>query len=168
MDGAQEIAVGAKVECTDGPAGRLTNVIINPVRQRVTHLVVEGDASGVQGRLVPLERVAAATRETVRLRCTLAELNPLPEFYDSRYVPSSPPEAQPVIAEWQNDMNMSFTGYPTFYEPYVMPADEVPVSEEHLPAGEISFYRGSSVESGDGKEVGTVEEFIISPKDQRV
>jgi hypothetical protein len=35
-----DIPIKAKVECNDGPCGQSTNVIVNPVSHKVTHLVV--------------------------------------------------------------------------------------------------------------------------------
>ena len=40
-----EIPLNAQVECTDGVCGRSVDVLINPVIDRVTHLVVKEDAS---------------------------------------------------------------------------------------------------------------------------
>jgi hypothetical protein len=34
------IELGLTIECTDGPAGTLRDVVIDPVHRRLTHLVV--------------------------------------------------------------------------------------------------------------------------------
>ena len=36
-----DIPIGADVECSDGVIGRLTNIILNPATQTVTHVVVK-------------------------------------------------------------------------------------------------------------------------------
>lgn len=36
-----DFPIAAPVECTDGPCGKSTNVIVNPVNRKVTHVVVE-------------------------------------------------------------------------------------------------------------------------------
>jgi uncharacterized membrane protein/sporulation protein YlmC with PRC-barrel domain len=171
MHGAREIAVGAKVEGTDGEIGRLTDVIVNPLQRRVTHVVVEVDG-GTGAFLVPVERIAGSTREAVRLSCSRAEVGQLPEFYTTRFVPATSPEAQPVLQAWQAQeaqASLAFNpGYPAYYEPYVLPDGDVPVTDERVPPGEKAFFRGTRVESSDGKDVGTVEEFILSPKDETI
>jgi uncharacterized membrane protein/sporulation protein YlmC with PRC-barrel domain len=171
MDGAREIAVGARVEGTDGEVGRLANVIVNPLRRRVTHVVVE-EHGGTQAFLVPVERIVGATREVVRLDRSRAEVSQLPPFLATRYVPATSPEAQPVLEAWQAQQaqeSLAFNpGYPTYYEPYVVPAGDVPITEERVPPGEASFFRGTRVESSDGQHVGSVEEFIVSPEDETI
>jgi hypothetical protein len=44
-----DIPVKAVVQCTDGPGGRSTYVVVNPITEQVTHLVVKER----QPRLVP-------------------------------------------------------------------------------------------------------------------
>ena len=62
-----DIPIGANVECSDGGIGRLTNIILNPATQTVTHVVVkEHDFPGLE-RLVPEESINRSTRETVYL-----------------------------------------------------------------------------------------------------
>ncbi len=41
----KNIPINAKVECTDGPAGEETNIIINPTTRQVTHIVVQDKKS---------------------------------------------------------------------------------------------------------------------------
>jgi|GEM_PF-4607064 len=49
----KDIPINAKVECTDGPVGRSTNVVINPVTRKVTHIAVKGKhLSGNDTRLM--------------------------------------------------------------------------------------------------------------------
>ena len=49
------IPVGAKVECTDGHAGFVSTVIVDPVRREVTHLVVQ--TSKDADRMVHLDKM---------------------------------------------------------------------------------------------------------------
>jgi uncharacterized membrane protein len=60
-------------------------------------------------------------------------------------------------------------GYDPYYTPYVAWAgDEVPVTEERVPPGELSFHRGTSVEARGGESVGSVQEFIFDPRDETI
>src|SRR5262245_56427353 len=147
---ARELPIDAKVFCTDGEVGRLTDVVVDPVRRRVTHLVVREEALTAREFLVPSERVAESSRAEVRLGCTRDELVGFPEFTQTRYVPASSPEAQAVIADWQ--MTMATASYdPYGYQPLVLPYDvtaggDVPITEERVPEGELTFSRGARVE----------------------
>ncbi|HVG97213.1 MAG TPA: DUF1269 domain-containing protein [Chloroflexota bacterium] len=169
MSGIQEIAPGARVAGTDGALGRLTTVVVDPVRRRLTHIVVEGDGVGPNAVMVPVQHIAAATRESVRLDCSKADVSEMREFYATRYVSPESPEAQPVIRAWESNVDLAFSsGYPMYYQPYVLPGGDVPVTDERVPPGETAFFRGSRVQSSDGKDVGSVEEFIVSSRDDAI
>jgi uncharacterized membrane protein/sporulation protein YlmC with PRC-barrel domain len=169
MSGIQEIAPGARVEGTDGELGRLTNVVVDPVRRRLTHIVVEGKGVGPNAVMVPVKHVAGATRGTVRLDCSKADVSEMKEFYATRYVSPDSPEAQPVIQAWESNANMAFSaGYPMYYQPYVLPDGGIPVTDESVPPGETAFFRGSRVQTSDGKDVGSIEEFVVAPQDETI
>ena len=36
-----KIPLNARVQCTDGPGGRVVQVIVNPITRKMTHVVVE-------------------------------------------------------------------------------------------------------------------------------
>ena len=47
------LQLGSPVRCNDGPAGSLSDVVIEPAERRVTHIVVE--APNGAGRMLPAE-----------------------------------------------------------------------------------------------------------------
>ena len=49
-----EVPLGTKVKCTDGVGGTSTQVIINPIDQQITHLVVQDKQLKPTERLVPV------------------------------------------------------------------------------------------------------------------
>ena len=70
----KDIPINAKVDCTDGPVGRSTGIVVNPVTRKVTHIAVRDKClSGNDTRLVPFSKVAGATRERVSLNCRKAD-----------------------------------------------------------------------------------------------
>ena len=88
------IAMAAPVECVDGYVGDATQVVVDPATRRVTHLVVlETGLDGIE-RVAPVDLIAHATPELVRLGCTQATFTALPPFSEKAYVrgeyPSSP------------------------------------------------------------------------------
>ena len=48
-----DIALNAHVECSDGPIGKVENIIVNPAHERVTHLVVRENNIDNTLRLIP-------------------------------------------------------------------------------------------------------------------
>src|SRR5262249_40871936 len=97
----RELPVDAKVICTDGDAGWLTDLVVSQATRAVTHIVVRENTGDGREFLVPLDRIADSSREEVRLSCSRAELTTFPEFTSTHYVAASSPEAQPVVAAWE-------------------------------------------------------------------
>jgi len=69
------LELGRPVNCTDGPFGKLADVIIDPTKRRVTHLVVEPHEDHGKARLVPIELASDEDGETpaIAVRCSVAE-----------------------------------------------------------------------------------------------
>jgi hypothetical protein len=86
MTGTTQFTIGAEVSCRGGRCGKLTRVIIDPVRRALTHFVVESHLHGL-GRLVPLELVDSATPEHIDLACTVFEFDHLHPSENTDYFP---------------------------------------------------------------------------------
>ena len=69
------IPINAEVNCLDGSCGESTVVIVNPVNRSITHVVVKAQWMPFDEYLVPIERVAETTPETISLTCTRAQLD---------------------------------------------------------------------------------------------
>jgi len=139
----------AKVECIDGSGGTLTNVIVSPASRKITHIAVRTGQFETSERLVPVERIAETTRDTVKLQCTKSQLAAMQEFNDIHYIQERYPSGH---------------AYPSTYympeatiEPY-----NVPIIEKRIPPGELTITHGMAVHASDG-DVGSVEEFIVEP-----
>ena len=78
--------IGAAVECSDGPCGAVSRVVVDPVARELTHLVVEPEHRSGLGRLVPLDKVEAGAGE-IRLRYTLDEFEELPSAEETDFLP---------------------------------------------------------------------------------
>ena len=68
--------MGAEASCSDGPAGKVIRVIVDPATDTVTHLVIEPRLRLSAARLVPLDLVDV-TADGIRLRCTVEEFGAL-------------------------------------------------------------------------------------------
>lgn len=157
----KEIPTDAKVECADGPCGRSTDLIVNPVQRRITHLVVKDETlPGSPDRLVPVEQVAEASSTLIRLRCTRAEVAEMQPFTTTRYVQGaiSPHNYAPIQA---------YSGM--IWEDPLVPYDTelVPLPEHHIPAGERAVHRGMAVYAGKHK-VGQVDELVVDPDGEKI
>ena len=63
-------------------------MIVDPVAEAVTHLVVEPEHRRGLGRLVPLDLIDA-TAGQIRLRCTLAEFEKLDPAEETQFIPGT-------------------------------------------------------------------------------
>ena len=152
-----EIPLQAQVECTDGVCGRSEYVLINPITDQVTHLVVREAAYPNTEYLVPVDFATTTIADTIQLRCSKAELEKMEPFIQTRYIQ----EKVPDYAGYHGEVYGMGTSY---YLPYVSP--EVTVYESRdfrqIPVGELAVQRGTNIEATDG-HVGKVDEFVINP-----
>jgi sporulation protein YlmC with PRC-barrel domain len=152
-----DIPVGVEVHCADGLCGRSTNVLIDPLHQRVTHLVVQEAKWPHTERLVPIRTVSETAPDVILLSCSQHELHTMDPFIETEY-----------IREEMPDMEYRPTGYtgvgPFLLWPYAIPNrnELVPVERQQIPPGELAIKRGTSVEATDGR-VGRVDELLVNP-----
>ena len=155
-----EIPLKAQVECTDGICGRSEYVLINPLTDQVTNLVVRETASPNTEYVVPVELVSATIADTIQLHCSKAELEKMGKFVKTTYVEEKMPMMSPGYGG----------GLGTYYYmPFVTAEMTVQVPEEQLqiPPGELGMTRGTRVEATDGY-IGHVDEFVVNPKNNRI
>jgi len=139
-------------------------VVVDPVAETITHLVVEPKHRQGLGRLVPLDLVDA-TPEEVRLRCTTAAFEQLDAAEETQFLPGSG----------------GYRGYDSgqmFSWPYYglgvgmgagvgMAGVARAVTYETLPLGEVSVRRGEQVHATDG-DIGRVQGLIIDARNHHV
>mgnify|MGYP001183748480 CR=1 FL=1 len=150
-----DISINANVECKDGPVGHTTSVIINPKTRALTHLVVETKTLPKEERMVPIDLVAEATADNVKLTCTHADVEKLEQFLEHEFI--------------QVDMPlMDYAPRTYVIWPYAEPEEQyVDIVHEHIPAGELAVRRGTVVEATDGP-VGKVDEFLVDAKNGNI
>jgi hypothetical protein len=76
----------SKVYCGNGEVGEVRRVVLDPLSQDVSHIVVGSAATGLVERQVPMGQVQTVTDDTVTLRCTTGEFSALPLFKRADYV----------------------------------------------------------------------------------
>jgi len=158
-------SIGSVATCSDGPAGKVTRVVVDPVARALTHLVIEPEHRAGLGRLVPLDLVETADGE-VRLHCTRAELDELPAAEETDFLPGG--------SGYED-----YEAHEAYYWPYYGLAGGLPgadpmlanaagvVVRDTLPPGEVSVRRGDRVHASDG-EIGKVEGLVVDPSSGNV
>jgi len=150
-----ELRLNAQVVCADGPAGHLTDVILDPISDQVTHLVVEVKGFGRPQHLVPVTLVQATSTREVRLHCSRAELRQTEFFTETEPIPLDPSTAALMVDDtlaWP----LAFPQFATLL-----------VEHERVPPGELAVHRDTRVEASDGP-VGRLEAFVLQSEDDRV
>lgn len=157
-----EIALQAQVECTDGVCGRTAYVLINPVVEQVTHLVVRENAFPYTEYIVPVDLVTETITDTLQLRCSKADLEKMDPFVQTTFVEDKAPY-------FNQGFNGAYGMGNYYYWPYVSSGSPMYVAVEHqqIPPGELAVRRGTRVEATDGY-VGKVDEFVVNPENGHI
>jgi sporulation protein YlmC with PRC-barrel domain len=163
-----QFTIGDEAWCTDGVCGEMTRVVVDPVAQAVTHLVVEPKGRAGLARLVPLGLVDTSAGD-VRLQCTLADFEHLDAAEETQFVPGSGGYAaygpQQVStwpyygltpgAELPGEVDLGVAGFsPT-------------ITYDRIPLGEVEVRRGDPVEATDG-HIGHIQGLVVDPGDHHV
>ncbi|MHB1928728.1 MAG: PRC-barrel domain-containing protein [Acidimicrobiales bacterium] len=158
-EGAAAYRIGAGVQCSDGPAGRVAWVVVDPVAGKLTHLVVEPEHRFGLGRLVPVELVADPG-PPLHLACGREGFDSLPEAEETQFIPAT--------QEW------GYSAGQVFAWPYfglggagpvgVMAAAGQPIVYDKVPPGEVAIRRGDPVRATDG-DIGSVQGVVVDPAD---
>jgi hypothetical protein len=151
-----EIPLHAQVECTDGVCGSSEFVLINPVIEQVTDLVVKKAAFPHTEYIVPVDLVAETIAGTIQLRCSRADFEKMAPFVKTRFVEEKIPDYAG---------NRGYGLGTSYFWPYVSPDLTVygSVKNQQIPPGELAVRRGTHVEATDGY-VGKVDEFVVNPE----
>ena len=167
-----EIPLNAQVECKDGVCGHSVYVLINPVNEQVTHLVVREDVSPNTEYVVPVNFVGETTADKIQLHCSKAELEKMDPFIKTTVIEVKEPDAS--YAYGVPDRNYAYGNGtdgngPFYYLPFVIPQVTMQKTEEHqqIPLGELAVQRGTRVEATDGY-VGKVDEFMVNPENCQI
>jgi sporulation protein YlmC with PRC-barrel domain len=151
-----DIPINVDVLCAGKSCGRSTSLIINPVNEQVTHLVVSERAFPNIERLVPVNKILASTPNSIQLRCSQDDLSNTEAFQETDFIDSGRMKSA-----------LPF-GVPYQVWPYSMyDAMPTPLEHEHIPAGEVVIHRGTPVKATDG-QVGKVDEFLIDPENNSI
>jgi len=167
MAQTMSFTIGTDATCTDGPAGTVTRVVVDPLARAVTHLVVEPRHRRGLARLVPVE-LAEAAGDVVALRCTLAEFERLDSAEETQFVPGTIGYEQygpEQVLSWP------YYGLHGGQAGGIAGADVPGVSQtvtyDTVPEGEVEVRRGEPVYATDGP-IGHVHGLVMDAASRRV
>ena len=154
------LELDAPVRCSDGEAGALADVVVDPERNAITHLVIR--SRGDSERLVPFE-LAEAAGGGVALCCTRAQLARRPSPEAVEFLPAgSFPEGG---ATWDVGVETAVPiASPSSLEFGDFAGDfatELEIVYDRVPKGMIELRRSSLIESTDGEVVGAVDALVL-------
>ncbi len=167
MAQTESFTIGAHASCDDGPGGTVQRVVVDPLAETVTHLVVEPKHRRGLARLVPVS-LAEATPEGVRLLCSTAEFEELDSAEETQFVPGT--------IGYENYGPEQVLSWPYYglhggqaagIEGAAVPGVSQTVTYDTVPEGEVGVRRGEPVYATDGA-IGHVHGLVIDKDSRRV
>ena len=159
-----QFTTGAQVSCKSGPCGKLTRVVIDPVKRTLTHLVVEPRHGGM-GHLVPLKLVDHSSPDQIDLACTQQEFDALNASQETDYFPMDNPYgsyyggyARGYGYGYDDARFWPYYGYGGYGYGYGRGPQQA--NYESIPAGEVTVRRGDPVHATNG-DIGKVAGLVI-------
>lgn len=167
MPETTQFTIGAEASCSDGPCGKVSRVVLDPIAEALTHLVVEPTHHLGLGRLVPLSLVDMITGE-IQLRCTLAEFEKLDPAEETEFVPDTAgyTAGYPVYGPGQV-ISWPYFGLGGVGVDMVGEAVPQEVTYDSVPLGEVAVRRGEHVHATDG-DIGQVQGLVIDRRSRHV
>jgi sporulation protein YlmC with PRC-barrel domain len=162
------LELGSAVRCADGALCELADLVVDPVRRRVTHIVVEPHGKHALARLVPVDLIerAADRWAGVSLRCTAEELRrlaPVQEFAFLRLgeLPLDDPDWDVGV---QDVLALPYYGNAELFP--VASDPRVSISYDRVPKDEVELRRASAVFASDGRRIGHVDGLLVDSADR--
>ena len=159
------LRLDANVQTTDGLSGTLADVVLDPVKRAVTHVVVRAGEPDRAARLVPLQLVAGGTApgDALSLTCTAEQFEQLESIQGYAYLPVD--ERPAPDSEWDvgvEDVVMMPSYQGADLGVYTAEIDpNVGVTYDRVPKGEVEIRHSSDVVSSDDHELGAVNAFVV-------
>ena len=165
---------GAGVFTAQGDqVGTIEQVVIDPATDEVTHVVVQQGFLFTEDRVLPIDLIAEAMDERVTLKEDVGDLEAMPRFEETCYVPAimvrepmAPHRPRPLYyvppvgSRWWD-----YTGRISRSE---AGPRYVRRTERNIPQGAVVLREGVQVISADGERVGNVAEVFVNEEDDSI
>ena len=159
------LRLDAHLQTTDGLSGTLADVVLDPVKRSVTHVVVRAGDPDPAARLVPLQLVTggAGSGDSLSVTCTAEQFEQLESIQGYAYLPVD--ERPAPDSEWDvgvEDVVMMPSYQGADLGVYTAEIDpNVGVTYDRVPKGEVEIRRSSVVASSDDHELGAVDAVVV-------
>ena len=165
--GSDELKIGTEVEATDGSCGHLSGMVVEPIADKLTHLIVKPHRHQGFGRLVEIDLVESGG-DPIRLSCTIEQFLARDEAEEIHFLPASDtggnayawPHYDVGLVGGMGAGAMGDVGLAHHATPQ-------PFAEERVPLGEVEVRRGDPVHATDG-HIGSVKGLAVDPADHHV
>ncbi len=150
--------------------GRVDRVVIDPRTNEVTDVVVRKGLIFTDDKVIPVDLIDRTTEDRVILKKTVTDLDDLPDFEETHYVPmdqADPAEQAGFIRPMAWYYPFPGEGWWGTYPGYGRPPYVVS-TEENIPEGTVPIKEGSKVLAKNGESVGDVEAIYTEPTENRV
>jgi uncharacterized protein YrrD len=178
---------GAAVLNADGErVGNIMGVAIDPKDKEVTHLLVQKGFLFTTDRVLPIDLVASASEDEVKLREDAGALDDLPEYQEEHYIPQSVADAEddhrPNADEtgdafapgafWYPPTDANWWQAPSYsvghtFVPASVKTPYVPRTTENIPEGTTALEKGAKVITSDGENAGSLEQIFVDANSGR-
>ena len=150
--------------------GTLSRVIIDPNNRKVTHIVVENGLMFPTNKIIPIDQMNPQIEEKIILTSSEEDLKNFPDFEESHYVDldtNETPGSDVTTSYWYPPVDYAWwrTGIPSLAAP--MPVYTIRTTQ-NIPEGTVALEEGAKVISADDKNVGSIEQLVVDPQDNRV
>ncbi|MBN1264351.1 MAG: hypothetical protein JXA25_02580 [Anaerolineales bacterium] len=145
------IAIDARIVCETGVCGSVSCVIINPVNNELTHVVVDDAVYPYTRYVIPTSLLEETESNVLRMKGTKKDFSKLEHFIEHRFIKS-------------DEAHGFYPASRHVYLPFGWPIHEefAKLEVEHIPQGELAIHRGATVEAVDGP-IGKVDQFLVLP-----
>jgi uncharacterized protein YrrD len=154
--------------------GEVQRVVVDPKTKQITHVVVRKGFLFSEDKVVPINLIASATDESVRLRDDAGDLEALPEYIEKHYVLVNERE---LGRPQPSDAAAATYWYPPFATSVVSEQTEPALAEKpafierekyNIPEGTVALQEGVKVVAANDEHVGDVEEVLTDAQADRV
>ena len=159
------LEIGDRIRCTDGVYGELTDIVIDPLEKRVTHLVVQPEQGEGAARLMPIQLAKRRDGEQreIELECTLDGAQEFESVREVAYLRLG--ESSAEDPDWdvgvEDVLAMPYySGVDVLAYPGELPS-QVATYYDRVPKGDVEVRRASAVISADGHSLGEVDGFVV-------
>jgi uncharacterized protein YrrD len=162
-----QFELGATVETSQGkPVGKLHRVVINPHSEEVSHLGIRKGLLFSEHKVLPIELVRSARKESIVLWVDEDGLESLPDFEERYYVVAD--EHELVSGPTSTTPSALYVRPYGYQSPVpVRPRPTNSGLEEHVERNisheDVPLEKGAKVMDMNGDEIGRVKEVLTDP-----